>query len=119
MPKSYKKMSGGMFESVENTFSNLSNSISQGASNLGNTVSQSYTKAKNYVTGTPSYSTMGGKTKKYHKRGGSYSANTPLTGLAAHASPISGIKSAQPHQMVGGKTKKRKHRKRSKSHRRK
>jgi hypothetical protein len=39
---------------------------------------------------------------------GGFSDNTPTTGLAAHASPISGVKTAQPHNLVGGRT--RKHR---------
>jgi hypothetical protein len=34
---------------------------------------------------------------------GGYSNNIALTGLAANASPISGIKSAEPHNWVGGK----------------
>ena len=61
----------------------------------------------------------GGKTKRRYKRGGSYTANTPTMNIASHAAPITGIKTAQPHNLVGGKTKKRKivKRKHSKSRR--
>ena len=58
---------------------------------------------------------MGGKTKRRRMRGG-FKDNTPTTGLANHAAPFSG-KTAQPHNWVGGKTKRRKHR-HSKSYRR-
>ena len=34
---------------------------------------------------------------------GGVSSNIALTGLAANASPISGIKTAEPHNWVGGK----------------
>jgi hypothetical protein len=51
--------------------------------------------------------------------GGGYTPNTPTTGLAFYASPISDIRTAQPHNWVGGKTKRhRKHKKHSKSHKR-
>ena len=52
--------------------------------------------------------TYGGKTrrnKRKHMKGG-YSANSSTTGLAATAAPFSG-KTAQPHNWVGGKTRKR------------
>jgi hypothetical protein len=44
--------------------------------------------------------------------GGNFSPNTPLTGLAAYAEPISGVPTASA-QMVGGRTRRRrnKHRK--------
>jgi hypothetical protein len=40
---------------------------------------------------------------------GGFKDNTPVTGLASTASPISDIKTAQPKTWVGGKTKKRRH----------
>lgn len=66
-------------------------------------------------TSTASTGYMGGKTKRRRMRGG-FKDNTPTTGLANHAAPFSG-KTAQPHNWVGGKTKRRKHR-HSKSYRR-
>lgn len=64
------------------------------------------------------YAPMGGRRRSRKMRGG-YTPNTPTTGLAFYASPISDIKTAQPHNWVGGKTKKhRKHKKHSKSHKR-
>lgn len=61
---------------------------------------------------------MGGRRRSRKMRGG-YTPNTPTTGLVFYASPISDIKTAQPHNWVGGKTKRhRKHKKHSKSHKR-
>jgi len=51
---------------------------------------------------------MGGKTKRRRMRGG-FKDNTPTTGLASHAASFSGP-TAQPHNWVGGRTKRR-HRK--------
>lgn len=62
--------------------------------------------------------TMGGR-RRSRKMHGGYTPNTPTTGLAFYASPISDIRTAQPHNWVGGKTKRhRKHKKHSKSHKR-
>lgn len=61
---------------------------------------------------------MGGR-RRSRKMHGGYTPNTPTTGLAFYASPISDIRTAQPHNWVGGKTKRhRKHKKHSKSHKR-
>ena len=53
-------------------------------------------------TSTPS-GAYGGKKRKSRKMRGGYSNNVALNSLAANASPISGIKSAEPHNWVGGK----------------
>ena len=64
------------------------------------------------------YPPMGGR-RRSRKMHGGYTPNTPTTGLAFYASPISDIRTAQPHNWVGGKTKRhRKHKKHSKSHKR-
>jgi hypothetical protein len=64
------------------------------------------------------YAPMGGR-RRSRKMHGGYTPNTPTTGLAFYASPISDIRTAQPHNWVGGKTKRhRKHKKHSKSHKR-
>jgi hypothetical protein len=47
---------------------------------------------------------------------GGFKDNTPTTGLAVYAAPFSGS-TAQPHNWVGGRTKKRHHRKCYKKHR--
>jgi hypothetical protein len=51
-------------------------------------------------------------------RGGSYSANTPLTGLAANSVTVSNVKTAQPNNIVGGKTRRHKHSKSCRHHKR-
>jgi hypothetical protein len=131
MPRRHRKMRGGFLDSLGTTLSGWGSSLSEGASSVWNKTKNATTSAYDSVTGsssTTSYMpttsssstsyTMGGRKRtKRHMRGG-FTDNTPTTGLAAHASPISDIKTAQPHNWVGGKTKKhRKHRRHSKSKR--
>ena len=100
----------GMFGSVGSTLSGWGSSISDTASSAWDKTKSATSGAYDSATGTttPSTtSTFGGKRKRSRKMRGGFSDNTPTTGLAYHASPISGIKSAQPHNLVGGKTKKR------------
>ena len=113
-----------MFGSIGSTLSGLGSSISDSASSAWNKTKSATSSAYDSVTGstgttgdygsytgvTPSYnntSPYGGRRKKSRKMRGGFKDNTPTTGLAAHASPISDIKSAQPHNWVGGKTRKR------------
>jgi len=135
MPRRIRKMKGGFLDSLTSSLSNGWNSLSNSASNAYNKTKNSVT---NYSTGSssyypsqpaystgayqnqPAYSTgsyqnqpssysYGGKTRK-HKRGGSYSSSISVNGLAANAAPVSNVKTAQPHNLVGGKSKKhRKH----------
>jgi hypothetical protein len=104
----------GIFGSVGSTLSGWGTSISDTASSAWNKTKNATSGAYNSATGTtpsttyPSTtSTFGGKRKRSRKMHGGFSDNTPTTGLAYYAAPISGIKSAQPHNWVGGKTKKR------------
>lgn len=130
-----RRMRGGFLDSLSNSISSGWNSVSQGASSMWdktkNAASSAYSSASNTYssattpslstptssapstvipdTSTPMYpsSATGGKKRKTKKMRGGYSSNTMLTGLAASASPISGIKTAQPHHWVGGRTKRR------------
>ena len=119
MPRKMR-MRGGFLDSLGTTLSGWGSSISQGASNA-------YNKTKNAVTGTPDsmgsmgsmgttapVATVGGRTRK-HKRGGSYSASKSVTGLAANSATVSIVKTAQPHNVVGGKSRRRRKHKHSKS----
>ena len=108
----------GMFGSVGSTLSGWGSSISDTASSAWNKTKSATSGAYDSATGTtpsttyPSTtSTLGGKRKRSRKMRGGFSDNTPTTGLAAHASPISGVKSAQPHNWVGGRTRRRNGRK--------
>jgi hypothetical protein len=111
MPRKYKKMTGGFLDS-----------LTTGASNLWNSTKKATTDAYNSATGTttstytPS-SITGGRTRRRKYRGGNYSANTPLTSVASHAAPVHGIPNAQPHNWVGGKSKRRRHRRKRSSRR--
>ena len=115
MPRRHRKMKGGFLDSFGSTLSNLGSTLSQSASSAWqktkSAVSSTPSSSSSYSPSTTTSSTgsyMGGKrrTKRRHMRGG-YEANSAITGLAANTSPISGIKSAQPHNLVGGKTRKR------------
>jgi hypothetical protein len=131
MPRRHRKMKGGFLESLSGTLSSWGSSISQSASDAYNktknaassayssattpTTSTSYTPTSTSYTptstsytptSTTSYTpsgAYGGKKGKSRKMRGGYSNNNALTGLAANASPISGIKSAEPQNWVGGK----------------
>ena len=128
----HKTMKGGFLEDISNTLSGWGSSLSEGASSVwqktkdatsnitGTTSSSStYMPTSMYTSTTPtptptpmSTSTYGGKryrklrqTKRRKMRGG-FEDNTPTTGLAVHAAPFSGP-TAEPHNWVGGKTKRR------------
>ena len=126
MPRRHRKMKGGFLESLGSTLSGWGSSISQSASNAynktKNATSSAYSSATTPTTSTsytptstpttrPTTSTStstpsgayGGKKRKSRKMRGGYSNNVALNSLAANASPISGIKSAEPHNWVGGK----------------
>jgi len=116
MPRRHRKMKGGFLDSLGSTLSGWGSSISQSASNA-------YSKTKNAVTGSSNSATapvatvtptVGGRTRK-NKRGGSYSASKSVTGLAANSATVSNVKTAQPHTIVGGKSKRHRKHKHSKS----
>jgi len=91
MPKRYRKMKGGYFDSVGNTLSGWENSISEGAQNLWNRTKNASRNAYYYITGTPNpnYYSSGGRRKRTrkHLRGG-YMGNTEL---ALNASPVKNL----------------------------
>jgi len=111
MPRRHRKMKGGFLDSLGSTLSGWGSSLSQGASSVWSKTKNATSSAYNSATtstSTPSSTytpTVGGKKRSRKMRGG-YGSNTPTTGLAATASPISDIKSAQAHNWVGGKTRK-------------
>lgn len=132
-----RNLKGGFLDSLGQTFSNLGSSISQGASSvwnktkkatgMGNTTSTtpsytptSSTPSSSYTPSTaPTSSTYsyGGKrvrkgtrkTKRSRtmKRGGNFSANTPIDSLASRATPFPGTLTARVHDLVGGKRRQR------------
>jgi hypothetical protein len=117
---------GGLFD----TLNNWGSSLTQGASGLWEKTKQATSSATAGLTGSTSTSTpifpstttttqpmttstFGGKTRRRRMKGG-YKDNTPTTGLAAHAAPFSGP-TAQPHNWVGGKTRRRSGKRRRRS----
>jgi hypothetical protein len=119
-------MKGGGFL---DTLTDLSNSISQGASELWEKTKQ-VTNSITSSSSTPSYtgsimtptqttsSSMGygGKRTRRRRMKGGFVDNTPLTGLASNSASFSGM-TAEAHNLLGGKTKRR-GRKSSKNRRR-
>jgi hypothetical protein len=117
MPRRNRKMRGG--------------DIGEMWGSLTSAVSGAYESAKNKVTGStytstapstytpapmaPAATGYGGKRRRTQKnmRGG-FSPNTPTTGLAFNASPISGIATVKT-MWVGGKSRKRRANKSAKS----
>lgn len=112
-----RKMKGGFLDSLSSTLSSWGSTISQSASNAynktKNAASSAYSSATSSTPTTTSYTSTtyaptaapspsytpstgayGGKRKSKKMRGGN---------LAATAAPISDIKTAQPHNWVGGK----------------
>ena len=135
MTKKYhtrRHLKGGFLDSLGQTFSNLGTSISQGASTiwketkkatgLDNTSSSAstYTPSTTSTTSTAPISstyTYGGKRvrkgtrkikrSKTMKRGGNFSANTPINTLASRAGDFTGGLTARAHDLVGGKRRRR------------
>jgi hypothetical protein len=108
MPKTRKNMKGGFLDSLSSTLSSWGSSISQSASDAYNKAKNATTSAYNSTTmtapTTSSYppmttSTYGGRKRSKKMRGGN---------IALTAAPISGIKTAEPHNWVGGRKKTRK-----------
>jgi len=106
MPKRYRKMKGGFLDSIGSTLSGWGSSISEGASSAWSSTKKATTSAYDSATGTTPTTnyvpTTGGRRKRSrrHMRGG-FTDNTPTTGLAAHAAPVTDINTAQPQTMVG------------------
>jgi hypothetical protein len=89
------------------------NTINDEIGKAAETVKKTATDAVSSVTGnqqpqglygTPAAPSGGKKKRSRGKRGG-YSANTPLNNIASSASPYKGVETAQPHNWVGGKSK--------------
>jgi hypothetical protein len=124
-----RRMRGGFLESLTASLTDAWNKTKTAASGAYDSAtgsaastytpvgSSTLTYAPTTPTSTSTY-TMGGRKRRRTRRmrGGNFTDNMPTTGLAAHAEPISGIPTAQPHNWVGGK-RTRRHR-RSKSRRR-
>jgi len=98
MPKKHIKRGGGFFDNIKGIFSSKPKTT---PTTTPTTTYGTTTPTTTYGT-APVTSGVGGK-----KRGGGYKANTPLNGLAFSAAPVSGLKTAQAHNMVGGKTRRR------------
>jgi hypothetical protein len=131
MTKKYhrrRNLKGGFLDSLGQTFSNFGSSISQGASSMwsktkkatgmDNTTStytpssssSSYTSSTAPTSSTYSYGgkrvrkgTRKTKRSRTMRRGGNFSANTPIDSLASRASPFPGTLTARAHDLVGGK----------------
>jgi hypothetical protein len=122
MPKKEnRKQKGGFFEGLMSSASDLFNKAKSSLSGTSSSNSQtpypsSFSSPQNSFSPPQNSYPYGGKgkTKKRNHRGG-FSANTTRS-LASDADSISGIKTAQPHNWVGGKTRKRRRHSKSRKH---
>jgi hypothetical protein len=119
MPRRNRTMKGGMFESIAVGLTDAWNSTKKATSDAYNSVTGAPLSQPSYVASATTAPTTaatgyfgGRKGKRTRRMRGGYTDNTPLTGLAASAAPISGVASAKPHTIVGGKrsAKRRRHR---------
>jgi hypothetical protein len=119
MPKTHKKKGGGIFDffssawdqtkrDAENSYNSLKQSIGSTTSSFSQPSYGSTSTSPSYGAPQPSYGSMGGKRRKSRRmRGGNFTDNMSRSGLASTAAPITGIRSAQPHNLVGGRTRRR------------
>jgi hypothetical protein len=123
MPRKHRKMKGGFLDSITSTLTGWGESLSQGATTAWNKTKNA-TMPNTYSSPTSTYNsntyppTMAGGRKRRKSRrksrksmrGGGFTDNTPTTGLASTAASISGIKSPQAHNLVGGRKTRRRRR---------
>lgn len=118
-----RTMKGGFWESITSAWektkqaaTNAYGSVS-GASVSGTPSTQTYTSTS--VPSTtytpPAYGGKKKKTMRRKMRGGNVADNISLNNLASDAAPFSG-KTAQPHTWVGGKTRRRRHKRSHRKH---
>lgn len=107
--KRTRRMKGGFWESLTSAWEKTK----QSATNAYGSVSGSNTTAT--TTPPPAYGGKKKRTSRRIMRGGNIEDNISLTNLASRAAPFTG-NTAQPHNLVGGKTRRR--RRHSRKHRR-
>lgn len=110
MPRRHRTMKGGMFESIADSLTQAWYNTKKATSDAYNSVTGAPIGQTYYASSTATAPTTSGtgyfggrKGKRTRRMRGGYSDNISLTGLAAKAAPISGIESAKPHTIVGGK----------------
>jgi len=96
---------------VENKGNGFLNTIDRELGDVKSFVTSSATSLYNKVSGKeePSglYGTnQGGKRRRSKGKRGGFRANAPLNNIASSAASYSGVKTAQPHNWVGGKSRK-------------
>ena len=114
MPKTHKKKGGGIIDMLSSAW----NQTKRDAAALTQTVGLSQ-PSYGSTQQAPAYGSsqqapassypIGGKRRRRSRRmrGGNFTDNMSRSGLASTAAPISGIRSAQPHNLVGGRTRRR------------
>jgi len=121
MPRRHRNrtMKGGFLGDLSNTLSGWWEKTKQATTDATTSLTGSTSSTSSYTPAlsqastapmtTPTFgSTTGGKHRRSKRRRilGGFKDNTPITGLAAHAGPFSGP-TAQPHNLVGGRTRRR------------
>ena len=114
MTKRYHKRhskGGGFFDSIKQSFNNLSSSVQSSASSMWNKTKKATTSYQPSATTSyqPSATTYGGSRRKRTRRRlkGGYKPSHSINNIAATAAPIHGLQTARAHSWVGGRRKKR------------
>ena len=115
----HQTMKGGFWDTLTQGFSDAWDKTKKATSDAYSSATGSSTPAPapapapapmpTQPTASTSSGYTGGRTRRRRMRGG-FKDNTPTTGLAAHAASFSG-QTAQPHNWVGGRTRRRHSRK--------
>jgi hypothetical protein len=121
MPKRYHKRhskGGGFFDSIQQSFNNLSNSVQNSASSMLNKTKKTDTtyqpstyqpsayqpSASSYNSSyQPSMTSYGGRRRTRKRMRGGYKPSHSLNNIAATASPVHGLETARAHNWVGGR----------------
>jgi hypothetical protein len=99
-------------QTVENTVTNIGTTASNTVSGMKKSFSDWWNGNNQSSSYLPTTTYGGRKRTSRRKHKGGFKANTPSSGLAAHASSYSGSPTAKPHNLVGGRTRRRRQSKR-------
>ena len=107
----HRTMKGGFWDSLTQAWEKTKKATTDAYSSATGSPPPpaSYTPPPSTQPTSSGFMGTGGRTRRRRMRGG-FKDNTPTTGLASHAASFSGS-TAEAHNWVGGRTKKRRHRK--------
>jgi hypothetical protein len=90
----------GILDTIDRKLGDAKSFVTSSATSLYNKVSGKEEPSGLYGTN------QGGKRRRSKGKRGGFRANAPLNNIASSAASYSGVKTAQPHNWVGGKSRK-------------